>query len=348
MSIFGTVQRSLRWRDAPEQRRWGRRDREIGKNFKGVKEIYVAQHHSWAWQRRTLLAVTIAAFSYTIGLLLPLKSADRFKVTEPISARVRANPLDGEPRATEEVLVLSKTRVLQNVVDRITRLEAQQNQIYNYAVPQQFQGKTINSISLASNQKAIALTFDDGPWPKGTNDILYILKKNNVKGTFFLLGRNVQNFPNLAKTIVNHGHVVANHSWSHPYHQHSPAAAAREIDRTDEIIYQVTGVKSVLFRPPGGYLNNGLAAYAAQKKNTIVMWSVDSQDYRASSSSQIQNVIRHAGQGGIVLMHDGGGDRRRTINALPIIIEKLKKQGYSFVTIPELMEMQAQAAQQHP
>ncbi|MDY6781395.1 MAG: polysaccharide deacetylase family protein [Cyanobacteriota bacterium] len=306
----------------------------------------MAQHHSWAWQRRTLLALTIAAFSYALGLLWPLKSADRFKTTEQISQTIAgANPIDGAQRGGEEELTLSDARVLKNFAARIARLEAQQNQIYNYSLPQQFQGTTIQSISLPGNQKAIALTFDDGPWPTGTNDILYILKKNNIKATFFLLGRNVQNFPNLAKTIVNHGHVVANHSWSHPYHQHSQAAAARELDRTDEIIYETTGVKSVLFRPPGGYLNNGLAAYAASQKNTVVMWSADSQDYRASSSQQIRNVLANAGQGGIVLMHDGGGDRRRTVNALPIIIEKLKEQGYTFVTLPELMEMQAQAAQ---
>ncbi|MDY7012151.1 MAG: polysaccharide deacetylase family protein [Cyanobacteriota bacterium] len=309
----------------------------------------MAQHRSWAWQRRTLLAVTIAALSYTVGLLLPLKSADRFKAVERISDRASAQLPDGSRLWDKgEILALSETRVLQDHVARIVRLEDRQKQIYSYTVPQKFQGQTIKSIPVAGDRKVIALTFDDGPWPKSTNDILYILKKHNIKATFFLLGRNIQNFPNLAKIIVKHGHVVANHSWSHPYHQHSQAAAAREIDRTDEIIYQTTGAKSALFRPPGGYLNNGLASYAASRKNTVVMWSADSQDYRASSTRQIQNVINNAGQGGIVLMHDGGGDRRKTVNALPIIIKKLKEQGYTFVTVPELMEMQAKTEQQQP
>jgi peptidoglycan-N-acetylglucosamine deacetylase len=305
----------------------------------------LAEHHSWAWQRRTLVAVAIAAASYTLGLLLPFKSANHQEATNNLSAKLSPGPLNAA-QLDDRKVVLSETQVLDDLVASVARLEAQQKRLYNYAVPKQFQGKTIKNVSVPGNQKVIALTFDDGPWPKSTNDILYILQKENIKATFFLLGRNVQNFPDLTKQIVSHGHVLANHSWNHPYHQHSPAAAAREIDRTDDIIYKTTGVKSVMFRPPGGYLNNGLAAYAASKKDTIVMWSADSQDYRASSASQIQNVMRDASSGGIVLMHDGGGDRRRTVSALPVIIEKLKQQGYQFVTLPELMEIQAKAAQQ--
>jgi len=195
------------------------------------------------------------------------------------------------------------------------------------------------------DRKVIALTFDDGPWPGSTNAILYILRQHNVRATFFLLGRNIRNYPDRARQIVEHGHAVANHSWSHPYHLHSPAAAAAEIDNTDAWIMRATGVRSQLFRPPGGYLHTGLAAYAASKGQVVVTWSVDSKDYYASSASIANNAIRSASPGGIVLLHDGGGDRRRTIDALPRIINTLRQQGYEFVTVPQLLELHQQQLQ---
>jgi peptidoglycan/xylan/chitin deacetylase (PgdA/CDA1 family) len=120
------------------------------------------------------------------------------------------------------------------------------------------------------------------------------------------------------------------------------ATAKSEIEKTNELIYQTTGVKTSFFRPPGGYLNNGLAAYAKSQKNSVVMWSVTSADTdpRAKYQVFVKNVIRDAKPGAIVLMHDGGGNRERTVKALPEIISGLKQQGYRFVTVPELLEMQ--------
>ncbi|NEO28462.1 MAG: polysaccharide deacetylase family protein [Kamptonema sp. SIO4C4] len=209
----------------------------------------------------------------------------------------------------------------------------------NFQVPPQFQGKTIHKVPLKSGRKVIALTFDDGPLPKFTNDVLYILDHFNVKGTFFLLGQNVQKYPERVQQLHLKGHALANHSWSHPYTQQSTAAAAHQIDNTSVWIQRAAGVKSVLFRPPGGYLKNGLADYAAKKGQVVVMWSADSKDYYASSQAIVKNVLSQASPGGIVLLHDGGGDRKKTIQALPIIIQALKKQGYEFVTVPELLEL---------
>ncbi|WP_228055796.1 polysaccharide deacetylase family protein [Lusitaniella coriacea] len=301
----------------------------------------MAQHHSLIWQRRTLFAIAIAAASFTFGLLIPALKGNSPKTANGIQIKLDLNNQDPDPIQAKS-LALSDAKVFQNLVANLERLEQEQKRIYDFSLPQAFQGKTIKSVQVPAERKVIALTFDDGPWPGTTNDILYILKKNNIKATFFFLGRNVQNFPELAKIVVNHGHVLANHTWSHPYRQHSEAAAASEINRTTEIIYKLTGAKSVLFRPPGGYLTNGLATYAAKQNQSVVMWSADSQDYRTSSANMVRNVLRDASPGGIVLMHDGGGDRRKTVNALPVIIDKLKAQGYEFVTVPELMEMQKQ------
>lgn len=226
-----------------------------------------------------------------------------------------------------------------------TAMEAALNQQFKRqsllsAAPSSFEGKVIYEIKTASNKKVIALTFDDGPWEKTTRQTLDILKKNNIKATFFVVGKALQNNPQLGKQIITEGHAIANHTWNHWYHFMNPQAAAFEIDKTTELIYQVTGVQTNLFRPPGGHLSNGLVAYAKSKKYATLMWSADSRDFQKPAPAiMVNTVLKHARPGGIVLLHDGGGDRTNTIKALPQIIAKLKQQGYSFVTIPELLEM---------
>jgi peptidoglycan-N-acetylglucosamine deacetylase len=210
-------------------------------------------------------------------------------------------------------------------------------------VPSHFQGIVISEAKLPPEKKVIALTFDDGPWPSSTDKVLDILKKNNIKGTFFVVGQNVKNYPDLTKRVVTDGHTIANHTWHHWYHHMNPQVAAYEVANTTDIIYQTTGVKTSLFRPPGGNMRNGVAAYAKSNKYAVIMWSSDSMDYsRPGVPRLINNIFREAKPGGIVLMHDGGGDRSHTVKALPEIISKFRKQGYEFVTVPELLEMQDQ------
>ena len=212
---------------------------------------------------------------------------------------------------------------------------------FSYAVPLRFQGAIVEAAKLTPEQKVIALTFDDGPWPESTAQVLDILKQNQIKGTFFLIGQNVKNYPGLVKREIAEGHVIGNHTWHHWYQFFNPQAAAYEINHTADLIYQVTGIKTNLFRPPGGIMHNGVAAYARNSKYAIILWSSDSVDYsRPAVPKLINNVFRKAKPGGIVLMHDGGGNRSKTVQALPEIIANFRKQGYSFVTIPELLEMQ--------
>ncbi|WP_392477468.1 polysaccharide deacetylase family protein [Nostoc sp. C110] len=210
-----------------------------------------------------------------------------------------------------------------------------------FTVPAKFQGKTVYKVQLSSNEKVIALSIDDGPWPKTTLEMLDILKQNDVKATFFWVGQALQANPDLAKQVVVEGHAIGNHTWHHWYRRMDEATAKSEIDRTSDLIYKTTGVKTALFRPPGGFLNNGLAAYAKSQKNAVIMWSLTSADTDPHAKPQafVNNVLKGAKPGSIVLMHDGGGDRRRTVEALPQIISGLKQQGYRFVTIPELLQM---------
>jgi chitin deacetylase len=229
----------------------------------------------------------------------------------------------------------------------------------NASIPVQFQGKTIREVKLkgkhnsktqvkptkaiapSTSPKLIALTFDDGPWPQTTSKVLDILKKQNVKATFFVVGKQVEKHPKLVKQVVAEGHAIGNHSWSHQYHHYSSSAAAHELDKTEALVHKLTGVKTSLFRPPAGILNNGLVASAHQKKYAVVMWSVDSKDWRSGRTTKqaiVDNLLKEAKSGGIVLLHDGGGDRSKTIEALPQLITQLKKHGYTFVTVPELLE----------
>lgn len=213
-------------------------------------------------------------------------------------------------------------------------------------VPSRFQGVTIKAATLPPDQKVIALTFDDGPWPKSTAQVLDILKKNNIKGTFFVVGQNVKRYPDLTRRIVAEGHSIANHTWHHWYHHMNPQTAAYEVANTTDIIFKTTGVKPGLFRPPGGIMTNGVVSYAKNNKYAIIMWSSDSIDYsRPAVPKLVNNIFKSAKPGGIVLMHDGGGDRARTVQALPEIINRFRKQGYKFVTVPELLEMQDQQQQ---
>ncbi|MEH1909381.1 MAG: polysaccharide deacetylase family protein [Nostoc sp.] len=212
-------------------------------------------------------------------------------------------------------------------------------------VPKEFQGTIVYQAKLKANEKVIALSFDDGPGPKNTAQILEILKKNQIKATFFMVGEMVKYFPQVAKQVAADGHVIGNHTWHHWYRQMDLATAASEIDRTAEIIYKTTGEKTTLFRPPGGFLNNGLAEYAKNKKYAVMMWSEESGDAERRSPQVpmlVKNVLKYAKPGAIVLLHDGGGNRSKSVKALPEMIAGLKAQGYRFVTIPQLLEIQAQ------
>ncbi len=213
-----------------------------------------------------------------------------------------------------------------------------------FSAPKEFQGIVTSQIQPRVEDKVIALTFDDGPTPKYTQQILEILKQQNVKATFFCVGEMVHYFPQLAKQEVADGHVIGNHTWHHWLQKMNSEVAANEIESTATAIFQATGVKTSLFRPPYGALNNGVADYAKKNNYAILMWSDDSEDYRRPSVSKlVNNVLREAKPGGMVLMHDGGGNRAQTVAALPKIINALKKRGYQFVTVPKLL-MQQQIA----
>ena len=218
----------------------------------------------------------------------------------------------------------------------------------NFDVPKNFQAKTIKDAPVPVSEKVIALTFDDGPWPETTEQILATLKQENVKATFYMVGQPLKSFPEIGKKVLADGHVIANHTLHHWYKQMSPLVAQREIEDTAKIIKEVLNVETDYFRPPGGVLTNGLVAYAETQNQSVNMWSVDSGDSnpkRPSSEAILATILAGATPGGIVLMHDGGGSHGNTAKAVPQIIANLRAQGYKFVTITELLELSSSLAQ---
>ncbi|MEG4589989.1 polysaccharide deacetylase family protein [Microcoleus sp. MOSTC5] len=295
-------------------------------------------------QRKTLIVAFLAATaSFLLGVTLPINLRANQRL-EPIQAQVLAVSHSQEKQPMFNINKFSEA-IAHRVEFSQQALAQLQETRFQSAVPSQFQGTTISHAKLDSQHKAIALTFDDGPWPTTTTQILDILKKNNIKATFFWVGRYLKTYSEIGKQVAAAGHAIGNHTWNHEYLKYNEDGAAREIDRTSSLIEELTGVKTSMFRPPGGILNNGLVAYAQKKNYAVVIWSADSFDWRTLTESLMDNVMRQANSGGIVLMHDGGGNRSRTVKALPDIIARLRKEGYIFVTVPELLQMQEQELQ---
>jgi len=219
-----------------------------------------------------------------------------------------------------------------------------------FTVPPQFQGQIVHEVTPpATAEKVVALTFDDGPWRQTTEQILDILKQNNIKSTFYLVGQAIQENPTIARKVYEEGHAIGNHTWQHIMDDMDAATAARELGNTARLIYEATGgVRTYLMRPPGGNLTGELANYAKQQGYMVNMWSADSHDYLVSAPLIVDNVLSQVKPGGIVLLHDGGGDRTATVEALPQIISGLRSQGYKFVTVPELLELQAKWMAEKP
>ncbi|MEK9619985.1 MAG: polysaccharide deacetylase family protein [Flavobacteriales bacterium] len=180
------------------------------------------------------------------------------------------------------------------------------------------------------NKPVVYLTFDDGPNDSTTTDILKILEKEKIKGTFFCIGNNVVKNPEVFQEIIEKGHSVGNHSMSHINGwKVTKNKYLKDIEKATEII------KSNLFRPPYGKLNFS-STYQLKKKFEIVMWDINSGDFdkTLSYSQVIENVLKNARNGSIIVLHDNKKFKNLTLNALLPIIKGLKNKGFAMEAIP--------------
>jgi cellulose synthase/poly-beta-1,6-N-acetylglucosamine synthase-like glycosyltransferase/peptidoglycan/xylan/chitin deacetylase (PgdA/CDA1 family)/spore germination protein YaaH len=207
----------------------------------------------------------------------------------------------------------------------------------------------IEQIGAAKNK--IALSFDDGPDPQWTPKILDVLKEKNVSGTFFVIGDEANRYPGILKREYAEGHVIGNHTFTHPrFDEISHTQIKWELNLTQRLFESTLGIKSVLFRPPYGidhqpeYAEEVAQLPLPQEMGYLIVGQqIDPNDWRQRDGKQIpaqeivDNVLRQASKGNIVLFHDGGGDRSQTVAALPQAIDKLRENGYQIIAVPELI-----------
>jgi peptidoglycan-N-acetylglucosamine deacetylase len=213
-----------------------------------------------------------------------------------------------------------------------------------YSPKIQLLGKFVTHVQ--TTKKVVALTYDDGPNPPDTDRLLAVLARLQVKATFFVLGRQVEQYPETAKIILSQGHELGNHSYSHPKMLwKSPKFIRSEIQKTDRLLREVGVTGNIHFRPPYGLKFVVLPYVLMQLGKVTISWDVDSEDYqKLDSQAIVDNVLDLVKPGSIILLHDSldnlGGDRSKTITATEILIEKLLINGYQFKTISELLALQ--------
>jgi peptidoglycan/xylan/chitin deacetylase (PgdA/CDA1 family) len=194
--------------------------------------------------------------------------------------------------------------------------------------------------------KRVALTFDDGPDKKYTPLILDVLKKREVKATFFVVGIQVAKYGDVLKRITAEGHAIGNHSWDHAdLTKRTAEQVAEQISKTDIAIHKALGTGTDLFRPPYGATDDKVKQSAAAAHQHLVQWTVDTRDWAGTTPEEmLEKVKKQTKPDGIILMHCFGGKNGKldnTVEALPKMIDYLKEEGYTFVTVPELMAEQA-------
>jgi len=219
---------------------------------------------------------------------------------------------------------------------------------YQSVAPQgQWFGRTFAGGIRGSKQ--IALTYDDGPNDPHTLQLLDVLAKHSVRATFFMIGRYVRQRPDLARAVAQAGHVIGNHTFTHPLLIFESAARTRmQLVDCQQVLEDTVGEHSNLFRPPFGGRRPATLRVARALGLETVMWNVTGYDWNAPPAAVIEKkVMRQMRGGDVVLLHDGGhramgADRAQTVAATDNLIRRYKDQGYEFVTVEEMLAVSRQ------
>lgn len=195
--------------------------------------------------------------------------------------------------------------------------------------------------AVRTDEPVVALTFDDGPDPKNTPQILDLLARYGSHATFFVLGSAAAHYPELVRRAAANGNEVANHGWGHNRMTLlTRGRVIEEIRRGSHQITQLVEQKPRSLRPPYGAYNEGVVHAANDLGETVVLWSIDTRDWTNPPPSQIASrILGNVHPGSIILLHDGGGRRTSTVRALPMILQGLRRRGYRVVPVKDLVRL---------
>jgi peptidoglycan-N-acetylglucosamine deacetylase len=213
--------------------------------------------------------------------------------------------------------------------------------VLSSAVNAQWQDNLIRSVD--TKQKVVALTYDDGPDPRYTPQILKLLKQYNAKATFFLIGNQAVKYADIVKQEVDEGHAIANHTLTHPRNLEdcSPMQILDEIEGCEKILQQQTESHPHFFRPPRGFIDQDVYKLVTNKKYKVVLWTVCGDHHDAQTPEAMADRILDVAQpGSIILLHDGTFySRWKDVEATRLVLDNLSKKGYKFITIQELLDI---------
>lgn len=200
-------------------------------------------------------------------------------------------------------------------------------------------GETPVYRSVETDTKKIALTFDDGPHPTLTPKILEILRRYNVKATFFMVGENVVNYPQSAQMVVNEGHEIGNHTFTHRHVLGmSEETLKGELGRCEDALRELCEYRTHLFRPPEGAVTPCVERCTEEGDYSLILWSLDTRDWEHKSAKKIaSSVLDGIRPGDIILMHDYIGVKSKTPEALEVLLPELLRRGYEPVTVSDLL-----------
>ena len=193
-----------------------------------------------------------------------------------------------------------------------------------------------------TDEKVLALTFDDGPHPRYTKEILKLLDEYGIRATFFMIGENISNYPETAKMVFEAGHEIGNHTDTHPsVRSIGREEISKEMQEAENKISRITGRKTKLFRPPEGLCSHEICEEAEKLDYSVILWTVDTRDWAGTPSEVIkEGVMKRIRGGDILLFHDYVSKRSHTIEALRKIIPALQAEGYEFLTVSEILALE--------
>ncbi len=343
----------------------------LGKHPAPARAVHLARAAFWPTLGVSILLIALATTSPTVnGVPVPpgwtveratrsvapgaLRPGDRLdirgRVVRPGGGRPPMVLVNGEVAGLDHRLRLFECAIVRPGPDKIEpRREvaiafasANSLRIVRYIEGQvsgeRARHEDISTVVVKSGPR-IALTFDDGPHPRWTPKVLDLLKKYGVRATFFVLGPMCKYYPSILRREIAEGHEIGCHSWAHPhYAKLSAAARARDLSLWESVVVPILGHKPTWFRPPYGSINAAARAQLRKLGYRVVLWTVDTSDWRKPPATVIaQRILNGARRdGAIILMHDGGGDRSRTVAALAMALPQLVRRGVQMLTLSQL------------